>query len=151
MVDAAFRIETLRALDLFGPLSADELESIRPAVRVRTCSTGDIIMQEGTLGDELFILLIGQVRVVKNHRTLEEAVIATLEPLEEFGEMSLLSGGLRTATVIATDTCRFLTLTREALEGVLLAHPETCVALLRHAYSRIARLSESLTQLKTRA
>ncbi|GMV38726.1 MAG: hypothetical protein AMXMBFR64_04420 [Myxococcales bacterium] len=144
MLSATFDLKTLRAIPMFAPLSDDELEYIRPHLSVRTVSTGDLAFSEGAAGDELFILLSGEVKVIKGHRLPEERVLAVLGPVEAFGEMSLLTGERRTATVVATEPSRFLTLTQEALEGVLLKHPDVSLALLRDAYTRLRKVQDRL-------
>ena len=139
MLTSDFNLSTLRALDIFEPLADAELEYLRPALTVRTCSIGDVIMQEGTPGEELFILLVGQVKAVVDFQLSTETVVNILEPMEMFGEMALLTGAPRSATVVATDTCRFLTLHREGLESILIENPRICLALLKDAYRRIDR------------
>lgn len=142
MVSEAFNITTLRALDIFAPLSDAELEHLRPAVTIEDHNIGDVILREGDEGDAMWVLLVGEVKVVKGHRTQEERVLAVIEPVRVFGEMALVRGSTRSATVVATDSCRFLRLHREALEGVLLRHPAVCLALLKEAYRRISELPD---------
>jgi CRP-like cAMP-binding protein len=144
MLSESFNIQTLRAVKLFSPLSDDELEHIRPALTIRDCNIGDILMQEGEIGDDLYVLLGGEVKVVAGHRTEAETVLSTMEPIEVFGEMSLLSDAPRSATIIATDTCRFIVVTKEALENVLLEHPAICLALLHDAYRRLLTLTKKV-------
>jgi len=141
MLTPEFNLSTLRALKIFEDLSDEELELLRPALSVRVCSIGDVIMEEGSPGQELFILLVGQAKAVIDFQAPTETIVNTLEPVEIFGEMALLTGELRSASVVATDTCRFLTLHREGLEAVLLDNPRICLTLLRDAYRRIKRLS----------
>lgn len=144
MLSSTFDMMTLRAIPMFSPLNDDELEVLRPHLSVRRVATGDIALSEGTPGDELYILLSGEVKVVKGHRLPEERVLAVLGPVEAFGEISVLTGERRTATVIAAEPSRFLTLTQEALEGVLLRHPEVALSMLRDAYSRLRKVQDRL-------
>ncbi len=141
MLSKEFNLATLRALDLFAPLSDEELEFLRPELAVRTASIGDLIMEAGTPGDELYILLVGEVKVIHGFRTNAEKVVATVHPVGIIGEMALLTGAPRSASVVATDTCRFLTLRRDGLESVLQTYPSVCLALLRHAYRIINDLN----------
>lgn len=146
MLSGDFNLATLRAVQVFAPLSDEELELLRPALSIRECAIGDVLMAEGEPGDELYVLLSGEVKVVAGHRTDEEAVVATMSPVEVFGEISLLSGEPRSATVLATDTCRFLTLTQRGLEDVLLEHPSICLTLLHDAYRRLVNLTKKVSQ-----
>ena len=102
MLSKEFNLSTLRALELFAPLTDTELEFLRPQLAVRSVSIGDVLMEAGTPGDELYILLVGEVKVIQGFRTPLETVVATLQPIAVFGEMALLTGELRSATVVAT-------------------------------------------------
>lgn len=144
MLSSEFKLSTLRAHDLFAPLTDLELEVMRPALSVRTASVGDVIMESGAPGDELCVLLVGEVKVVKDFRLPTEAVAATLAPMAVFGEMALLTGDPRSATVIATEPSRYLSVRREGLETVLLTYPSVCLTLLRDAYRKISELNARL-------
>lgn len=144
MLSKEFNLATLRALPLFSPLTDTELEVLRPELAVRIASVGDVLMASGTPGDELYILLLGQVKVIHNYRMANETVAATLEPIAVFGEMALLTGEPRSATVIATEPSRFLTLRRDGLESVLLTYPSVCLSLLRDAYRRLSDVNSRL-------
>ena len=146
MVSANFNLATLRAIPMFSTLRDDELEVLRQGLSVSTVSVGDTVMQKGDAGGTLFVLLSGQVKVVGAHRQPDEHVLNVLDPIEVFGEMSLLTGDPCSATVIATDFCHMLTLNRETLESILVQNPSVCISLLRDAYSRIRQLSEKVAQ-----
>lgn len=140
MLDRSFNLAALRALPIFAPLGDDELEHLRLVLSVSSRSVGDLVIEEGSPGSELFVLLDGEAKVIKGHRRADERVLATLRPIETIGEMALLTDRPRSATVVATATCRLLTLTRQGLFDVLLTHPSICVTLLQDAYRRIAAL-----------
>ena len=137
MLGEQFDIQTLRALPLFSPLSNEELELLRPVLSVETRNVGDVLIQEGDVGETMYVLLVGEVKVVSHHRQEDESVIATLTPVESFGDMSLISGETRSATVICTSSCRLLSLDRDGLERVLLQHPAVCLHLLQDAHRKL--------------
>ena len=131
---------------MFSSLSSEELEVLRPGLTVATFSLGEVIMQEGKPGGRLYVLLAGQVKVVAGHRSEEETVLHVMEPVEVFGEMSLLTEEPASATIVATDYCHMLTLERESLEPILLKNPNVCVSLLRDAFRRIRRLTTEIVR-----
>ena len=143
MLGEQFDIQTLRALPLFSPLTDDELELLRPALSVTTRNVGDVLIEEGDVGETMYVLLVGEVKVVTNHRESDENVIATLNPVESFGDMSLISGETRSASVVCTSSCRFLSLDREGLERVLLQHPAVCLHLLQDAHQKLRTATNS--------
>ena len=146
MLSEDFKISTLRAIELFRPLPEGELEFIRPALSVEEYSVGDVLMAEGDPGEELFILLSGEVKVVTGHRQPEETVVRTMGPVEVLGEMSLLTSEPRSATVIATERSHTLVLTKAALDEVLLNHPDICMALLKDAHKRLRTLTQKVAE-----
>jgi CRP-like cAMP-binding protein len=151
VVTETFNLSTLRALDLFAPLSDEQLELLRPAINIHHASVGDVLMKEGTAGDELFIILLGECKVIKGHRTVDETVVARLRQKAVFGSMALLAGKPRSASVLATDTCRLLTLSREGLYSMLLENPRACLALLKAAHERVSNLTEQVAKLHAAA
>jgi len=146
MVSESFNLSSLRTIPMFSSLSDDELEILRPGLTVATFSLGETIMEEGKPGGRLYVLLAGQVKVVACHRLEEETVLHVMEPVEVFGEMSLLTDEPVSATIIATDYCHMLTLERDALEPILLKNPNVCVSLLRDAFRRIRRLTHEIVR-----
>ena len=137
MLGEQFDIQTLRALPLFSPLSDEELELLRPALTVESRNVGDVLIQEGDIGETMYVLLLGEVKVVSNHRESSERVVATLKPIESFGDMSLVSGEPRSASVVCTASCRLLALDREGLERGLIQHPAVCLHLLQDAHRKL--------------
>jgi len=85
--------------------AAEELESAR-------FSAGEAIVHQGELADALYIIVDGQVRVVREDRPDHEVEVGTLGPGQFFGEMALLTGATRTATVYASTDLRALKLGR---------------------------------------
>ena len=85
MLGEQFDIQTLRALPLFSPLSDEKLERLRPALTVESRNVGDVLIQEGDIGETMYVLLLGEVKVVSNHRESTERVVATISPLSHLG------------------------------------------------------------------
>jgi CRP-like cAMP-binding protein len=133
---------------LRSPLSDEELELICPAVGVVLFSTGDVILTEGDVFEELFIILVGQAKVFRGHRTPDEIVVGVIQPIEVIGEMGALTAQRRSASVVATEMCRALSVSRTVLDEVLLAHPTTCLALLYEAHRRVHQITDTVEFLR---
>lgn len=95
---------------------AGDLESFQP---------GECIVAEGTPADAMYLLLSGRVEVRKGDNSL-----ATLEPGDFFGEMSLLQPGARSATVVAADAAHLFRLPYFALQNLLEEDPAAMNAVL---------------------
>lgn len=113
-------VEVLRTADLFAGLSADQIQAIAALGKTVTFERGDVIMKEADLGDELCIVLAGQVEVGCTTAT-DGPTLVLLGPGQGFGEMSMLDSGPRSATITcASNTADVLILHG----GLLLAHCE---------------------------
>jgi CRP-like cAMP-binding protein len=108
-------------LPLFGQCAEepDFLSAVAEALEVRTAGAGEIILQEGTDGDEMFFIFEGSVTVTK--RQLGRPVRLTAPAY--FGEVALLFSEPRTATVKCESQCRFYVLGRVALHRIMQRFP----------------------------
>ena len=91
----------LQALELFADCSPSELEQIRPLVTAIPVKAGTVLLREGSIGHELVIITSGQAVVSSDVRG---ELVATLGAGDVVGEMALLTGERRSATVtVSTD------------------------------------------------
>jgi putative ABC transport system ATP-binding protein len=95
--DALRICEFLKGVDTFKSLTPSELSNIAEKVTRRHYEAGDIVISQGDEGDELFLISEGEVEVDRQGHE-----VARLGPAEFFGELSLISGEPRNATVVAT-------------------------------------------------
>jgi CRP-like cAMP-binding protein len=107
---------------LLSGLEPDDLARLARSARQRIYPTGHFVCRQGEEDDGLFALLSGRVRVMRADEG-ETAVLATLAPPDVFGEVALLDGGRRSASVQALESTRVLALDRRALLDVITASP----------------------------
>lgn len=101
MADAA----DLAAIPLFAALTDEELSALAPRFDDESVSAGVALAREGASGYSFFVLVDGAAVV-----TVDGEVVATYGPGDFFGEMALLGGGRRSATVTTTEPSRLLSL-----------------------------------------
>jgi CRP/FNR family cyclic AMP-dependent transcriptional regulator len=89
--------ETLKTVPLFADLDSRELEQIAATMRERRFAAGDTVTQEGAGGAGFFVVESGRADV-----TVDGAARGTIGPGDYFGEIALLTGSERTATITAT-------------------------------------------------
>ncbi|MBI5515181.1 MAG: S8 family serine peptidase [Deltaproteobacteria bacterium] len=118
--DTALR---LGAVPLFAGLPPERLEEIAAACQTDRREAGEVIFREGDRAGRLYLVLEGMISVQK--ATTSGAVeLARILPPGCLGELSLFDGAPRSASAIALEPCRFLTLSGEALRPIARAHPE---------------------------
>jgi CRP-like cAMP-binding protein len=107
-------------LDLFTPRDITQLDADRPRkLDVRHYEPGEIIVQKGTIGRELFMIRSGDVEVVGDKNGVKEGVIARMGKQEVFGERALLEDTPRTATVRAETAVDVLVMSRDDFRSLV--------------------------------
>lgn len=101
----AFSPELLRDLPLFKDMLPGYLPTVAALLNPRKVGAGEVLMRAGEQGEEIVILLFGNVKVCVSDGCGSDAVVAIGGPGDVFGEMSVVDGQLRSATVIAMDEC----------------------------------------------
>lgn len=94
-------IELLRQQSLFQELPEKALEALQPQVRLQEFHRRDFVLHKGGTGDALVLLLTGRLQVFSVSESGKEVGISFIEPGEHFGEISLIDGGPRSASVIS--------------------------------------------------
>jgi CRP/FNR family cyclic AMP-dependent transcriptional regulator len=109
------KVDVLKTSPLFEMLSQPELEVLAELSKLRRYAPGDIVFEEGDLGDSLYVIVMGQLDVVKRVDPSGERLLATLKDRDFFGEMSLVDKEYRSATVRARSEAQLLQLSAENL------------------------------------
>jgi diguanylate cyclase (GGDEF)-like protein len=121
---------------LFSSFSRDELIEVLHSLQLRTFHPGEIVVSEGEPGDSLFVLASGEARVYVEGFDRRDRAVRTLAAGDFFGEISLLSGGVRTATVIAAAELELLELSRGAVVAIAARHPSVRQTLQKFCLDR---------------
>jgi CRP/FNR family transcriptional regulator, cyclic AMP receptor protein len=131
------RASLLARSPLFVGVSQRLLERLAAHAVMRRYHGGQIIFSEGDPGGSLYVVASGLVKLVATSETGTELVIGVAEPHDTFGEITVIDGGLRTASawVIAPTTA--LVLSRESLFGVLRTEPGLAEVLLVRLAERL--------------
>ena len=119
------KIDSIAAVPLFADADRKHLEQIAQLCTEVSESAGTVLCREGQPGAEFFVLLEGSVSV-----TAAGAELAVLAAGDFFGELALLDGKARNATVTATTEVRLLVLSRQEFSSVLRDDPQVAVRML---------------------
>ena len=123
--------DVLRHVWLFSGLTEDQLNAISSFTFQKTFGPGETIVEEGHTGNGLYIIMAGQVEVVKGLGTENARILAKRGPEEVFGEMALLGEWPRTASVRALDQVECLGLDRWVFLTQLESQPQLGIRMLR--------------------
>ena len=145
------KLPVLSSSPLFEMLSNQELEYVAELCRPRHFKAGQVVFEEGELGDSLFVIASGDVEVVRRDAAGEPKVLATLGQNQFFGEMSLIDKEYRSASVRAKSDADLLHLTAENLTTFRKQHRDGFTfVVINIARVLSARLREANTRLAAR-
>ncbi|MHC4393271.1 MAG: Crp/Fnr family transcriptional regulator [Planctomycetota bacterium] len=149
------RREHLQAASLFANLSAAELDGIRGRMRRRSLRDGAALFRAGDPGDAAYVIASGQLAVTALSEQGREVLLQLMVPGEMVGELALLDGRPRSATVTAREPVELFVLERTDFLQCLREQPEIALALLKVLSERVRRLSGAfedsvLLDLRTR-
>jgi signal transduction histidine kinase len=136
--------DALKRVPFFSTLSEAQLADVASAGSTRALDAESMVFREGEPGTELFVIRTGRVRVFKQDADGTEVDIAWPVAGDVFGEMALLDGGLRSASVITQAPCTFFTLDRSAFLGTLRRSPELLAQVTTALTSRIRESSNAI-------
>jgi CRP-like cAMP-binding protein len=108
----------LRVIGLFGALSDEVLQQFVETLSVQVIDTGFTLFREGEDGREMFVVLQGELEVLKRSHRGTEARVAFMGPGDWVGDMSIVDIQPRSASVRALAPCRLLRVTAADLENV---------------------------------
>jgi CRP/FNR family cyclic AMP-dependent transcriptional regulator len=133
-------VERLSRVPIFSGCSKKELQTVAKAIKQIQHAAGSVVATEGEPGAGLFIIDAGEARVTIGGKTIN-----TLGPGDFFGEMALLDGGPRTATVTAKTDLSLYVLTEWVYRGLLTEHPSIAIRTLEAVAARLRRATKNAT------
>lgn len=139
--------ELLARVNIFSGLSAAALQSLSACLKPVRFPKDAVIVGRDDAGDALFIIESGRVKVVLYGENGREVILSIFRPGDFFGEMSLLDGQPRSATVIATEDAQVLVLSRDDFVRHINDYPGTAVNILAEMSLRLRRADDIIGNL----
>lgn len=140
------RLLALRQVPLFATLSLDQLEAVHQITREATYLKGEVIVREGDPGGELYLLLEGTVEAWKAFGTPQARRLNTIPAVSSFGEMAILDDEPRSATVVALERARLLSLDGRSLKELIHQMPDISFEIFRELTSRVRAAEKRLAE-----
>lgn len=136
------KLETvLASVPIFEDLSRKQLKKVAAVSDLVEYMQKHSIVREGEIGDSFFVVLRGQANVTTGGKAVSKVM-----PGDHFGEISLLDGGPRTATVTSDTPMTMLMLSRKAFLKCVTADPEMAMALMKTMARMIRRVDRSIAR-----
>jgi hypothetical protein len=134
---------------LFEGFDEDELAAIIRGLQFLSFAPGDILVAEGAPGDSLFIIVSGTVKAYVRDRKGHYMLVKELADGDFFGEISVLTGKPRTATITAATECEVLELDKKTLDGITKTRPRVREVMLQYQKQRAQDTVEQIIKGKS--
>jgi len=141
-------IRLMKNVPLFSKMKDEEVAQIAGGCTRKVCQKDRVILVEEEVGQSLFIILKGTVKVTRTSEEGREVILTMLKAGDFFGELSLLDGKGRSATVIAMENSELMALRRAEFLELIERYPQIAIELLKVLGDRIRKCDlqiESLT------
>ena len=137
------KVFLLKSLGIFNDTPENVLADLAPLMQDMELEEGTVIFQEGDLGDSMYIIFQGEIRIYKANATL-----AILKEREVFGELSLLDAESRSASAKAHTDCYLFKIDQEPFFELMESRPEIAKGFIRILCKRLRILNEKFDKLK---
>lgn len=134
------KILYLKNIEIFTDLSVNELAAVASVTEEASFGEGDLVFREGERGDTLFLIVEGDVAVIKGCNTDKEIELDSIGTGDYFGEIALFGDDRRSATIRVKKAARFLTLHKQELQEIVREYPQIALHVCRVLSMRIRRL-----------
>ncbi len=139
--------DLIRSIPIFSVLEETALSKIVDIGLKRKYTKNSIVFLEEETGAILFIISTGKVKVVRTDDDGKEVILSILGPGDFFGEMALLDGLPRSATVVALDESELFIINRREFLNLIESSPQVAISLLRELTRRLRKADEQIENL----
>lgn len=141
------RLLMLQSVPLFAAMTLEQLEAIHSCLSEQHYTKGEVIFDEGDIGDEMYIVADGKVEILLNLKSADPLLLATVEKGSYFGEMSVLDRDPRSAAAKVAEDARLFVLKGEQLKELIYVMPEIAFTIFRVLSERLRRSDKRLDSL----
>ncbi len=138
------KLLSIRRVPMFQDLRVRELVAIAAITLEKRCSRGELVVREGDQGDVLYLVLDGELSVLKGMGTRHEMKLATIASSDFFGEMALFDRQPRSASVVAQNDTHLLMIEETTFTKIMRRHPAIPINICRILSQRIRASHERI-------
>lgn len=140
-------MKNLQSIPLFQNMTLEELDKISQHTTTRTFPKNTVVINEGDDTDSLYLIDKGSVKVYLSNDNGKEVIINTLGAGEYFGELSILTAGKRSASVMTNENSVLTIIHKQSFKTLLLNHPSIAYTLIENLANRVRDLTENIKSL----
>ena len=137
----------LREIPLFSRLDDKALGNLEKAAIKRAYPKNTILISKGDKSDQLFVVLKGKLKVSITDASGKEIIMSLLGAGDYFGEMAMIDGESRSATIVTTQASEVLTISRDDFHRTLMSSPELMFELLKVLARKVRIATDKLESL----
>jgi len=140
-------LDFLRSVNIFSDLSENELISIKDVCTTRNYPKNSMIILEEEMGDVVFIVMSGTVKITRVNDEGKEVILAMLGSGEVFGEMAILDGESRSANALSQENCEVVTINREDFLNIIKTNNKVAINLMTEFAIRLRKSDQQIEAL----
>jgi CRP/FNR family cyclic AMP-dependent transcriptional regulator len=143
-------LDAIRSVPLFASLDDEAAVELRNLLQTRRVANGTNLFRAGDLGDAMFLIESGRVRIAVTDEDKKEIVLAELAQGDFFGEMAIIDGKQRSADATVSEDARLAVLSRDDFLSFIHDNPTVALEMLSATFSRLRRTDRMLQQRVSR-
>ncbi len=143
-------LDAIRSVPLFASLEDDEVRDLRSLLRTREAPADTELFHAGDLGDAMYLIESGRVRITINDDENKEIILAELAQGDFFGEMAIIDGKQRSASATVSENAVLAVLSRDDFLRFIRNNPGVALEMLSATFGRLRRTDKLLAQRVSR-
>jgi CRP/FNR family cyclic AMP-dependent transcriptional regulator len=143
-------MKELSNISIFEKLSADEIAKLGSVITRKTYAADQAVVFEGEPSDSLYILMSGSAKVYVTSEEGQERILKMLGPGEIFGELAMLDGHPRSATVATLEPTEMASMSRRDFQDFVANHPAILWKVLEALCERVRKTSAEVIEMSSR-
>lgn len=148
MLSTTDKMLFLKRVSIFSGMTLEQIRVLTSHLDEQHFLPGEVILLEGDFSQELYILVSGQVRIVKDRGKAQERTLAVLGPGDFFGEMAIFESAPRSATAVAEEEAELLVLSPDKFKQTIYQKPDMAFEIFRELSARLRRREEQALSMR---
>lgn len=142
MLSTTDKMLFLKRVSIFSSMTLEQVRVLTSHLEEQHFLPGEIIFNEGDFSQELYIVVTGQVQILKDYGGLHEHAVAIFEPGDFFGEMAIFEEAPRSGTARTTTESELLILSPDKFKQTIYQKPDMAFEIFRELSARLRRREE---------